>query len=207
MPQYLYESVRINTLSTVCLVHQGSKWQNNSSIYDTNQDIRRQQFSSHHQHWEGHQICCWSLLLYWFSLLCWKPLWLVLLCLKKRCHLQRTEKGTSDLLMATLKQKNYYVCLWGSLPMSSSNIDLGSPFVLDFCFGLTVSVRSANMSMLSSNKFASVAFLCFFWTLGTVVTSSCRHRKPHGKNRKLCEHCNDYSIKISPYTWKMSSFE
>lgn len=46
--------------------------------------------------------------------------------------------------------------------VSSSNIDLASTFFLDFSFGFTV--RSAKISMLSSNKLESMFFpsLLFF---------------------------------------------
>lgn len=63
------------------------------------------------------------------------------------------------------------------LPMSSSKIDLVSAFDLDLCFGCVVSVRSAKISKLSSNKLTSAAAFCFFWTLGNVAASSWEIKK------------------------------
>lgn len=61
---------------------------------------------------------------------------------------------------------------YAHLPMSSSKIDLVSPFDLDLCFGCVVSVRSAKISKFSSNKLTSTAGCCFFWTLGNAAASS-----------------------------------
>lgn len=47
----------------------------------------------------------------------------------------------------------YVMCRKPDLPISSSNIDLASTFFLDFSFGFMV--KSAKISMLSSNKLGS----------------------------------------------------